>query len=99
MVGWGKFRESLKFIDWKSDDVEKQINDCFCRVFFSSPPKRKLLVRPDEIREKYGINSKKQLGEIIKAVLEFDQENPKCNREEIWKFIDKHIIQLKLREG
>lgn len=91
----GKFRESLKFIDWKSDDVEKQINDYFCRVFFSTPPKRKLLVHPDEISEKYGINSKKQLGKIMKEVLEFDQENPECNREEIWKFIDKYIAKLK----
>lgn len=93
----GKFKESLKFIDWKSDNVERQIYDCFCQVFFSAPPSRKLLVRPDEISEKYGINSKKQLGKIMEKVVEFCQKNPECNREEIWKFIDKCITELKSR--
>ncbi len=84
----GKLKESLKFIDWKSDEVDRQIYECFCQVVFNMAPKRKLLIQASEIVEKYGIKNKKQLTRIMKQVSVLCQEKPEYGREEIWKSID-----------
>lgn len=91
----GKLKESLKFIDWRSNDVERQIYECFCQVIFLMPPKRKMLIQPNEIKEKYGVKDKRQLAQIMKEVSEFCLENPKRSQEEVWKFLDNRLkIQL-----
>lgn len=90
----GKLKESLRFLDWKSQNCEQQIYECFLQVVFRMPPKRKILVQPDEINEKYGIKDKHQIGEIMKKVSAFCRENPKCSRDDVWKYIDSILYSL-----
>lgn len=87
----GKLKDSLRFIDWKSNEIERQIYDAYYQVVLQTPIKRKLLVQPNEIREKYGVESKKQMGQIMKEVSTLCQKKPECTREEIWKLIDSMI--------
>lgn len=84
----GNLKKSLQFLDWKSEGIDRQIYECFCQVVFEMPLKRKILVQPNEIKEKYGINNKRQLGEIMKEVSAFCQKTPKCSKEEVWGLID-----------
>lgn len=91
----GNLKKSLQFLDWKSDGIDKQIYDCYCQVVFQMPVKRKILVQPNEIKEKYGINDKRQLCQIMKEVSVFCQKTPKCNREEVWGLIDNIVLNLK----
>ena len=92
----GKFKESLRFLDWKSDEIERQIYECFCQVVFQIPPKRKLLVQSNEIKEKYGIKDKHQLGIIMKEVSAFCQKKTECSREEVWELIDS-MLQIQVQ--
>lgn len=87
----GRLKDSLRFIDWKSDGVDRQVYECFCQIVFQAPPKRKSLVRLDEIKEKYGIKDKRRLGQIMKAVSELCQNNPECGKEEVWRLIDDMV--------
>lgn len=83
-----KLKHSLKYMDWKSDEVDRQVYECFCQVVFQNPPRRKVLVQQDEIKEKYGIKNKRQLGKIMREVSAFCQEKPECSREDIWRLVD-----------
>lgn len=88
----GKLKESLKFMNWKSEEIERQIYECFCQVVFQNPPKRKLLVQLEEIKEKYGIEDKHLLTDIMKEVSTLSQK-PECSREDVLKAIDS-ILQI-----
>ena len=91
----GKLRSSLQFLDWRSDEIDRQIYECFCQVVFQMPLKQKLLVQPNEIKDKYGINDKHQLGQIMKEVSALCQRTPTCGPEEVWKLIDNILLNLK----
>lgn len=91
----GNLKKSLQFLDWKSDGIDRQIYECFCQVVFQMPLKRKILVQPNEIKEKCGINDKRKLCQIMKEVSAFCQKTPDCNRDEVWKLIDSILPNLK----
>ena len=84
----GELKKSLRFLDWKSDGIDRQIYECFLQVVCKMPVKRKMLVQPNEIKERYGINDKRKLGQIMKEVSAFEQKTPTCSQMEVWNLID-----------
>ena len=89
-----KLKQSLQYMDWKSDEVDRQVYESFRQVVFKNPPRRKVLVGQDEVKEKYGITDKRQLGKIMKEVSAFCQEKPECSREDAWKQADDVVSRL-----
>lgn len=83
-----KLKNSLKFLDWKSDGIDRQIYECYFQVVLEVSPKRKILVLPNEIKEKYGIIDKRRLQQIMKEVSAFCQKTPECSREDVWILIE-----------
>lgn len=90
----GNLKKSLQFLDWRSDEIDRQIYECFCQVVFQMSLKRKILVQPNEIKEKYGIRDKRQLCKVMKEVSAFCQKTPKCSREEVLGLIERILQNL-----
>lgn len=82
-----KLKQSLQYMDWKSNEVDRQVYESFRQVVFQNPPRRKVLVQQEEIKEKYKIKDKRQLGKIMQEVSALCQEKPECSREDIWRLV------------
>ncbi len=87
----GELKKSIFFLDWRNDEIDRQIYECFANVVFQNPVKRNVLVKPDEIKEKYNITDKRKLGQIMKDVSEYCQITLNYSRDDVWRHIDSII--------
>lgn len=92
-----ELKNELRCLDWRSDEIDRLVYDCFYQVISQTNFKRKVLVYPNEIKEKYAIINKHQLDQIMKEVSSFCQKEPECSREKVWELIDRMVRELNKR--